>query len=173
MDQFEGFSESISYDDGSGTAEVVTGEKEQQELSGQYNDDFAADVALTCSRFFRVALFRAGFPPSSATWRVLRFIDRNQPVRISDVARRERSTMATVSTLINRLQSQGLVEKTRDLSDTRQVLLTMTSEGRRQCEVWQTEIGKALAEDFENLSEDERQTLREAVNILKGLSTDD
>ena len=173
MDQFEGFSESIIYDDGAGTAEVVTGDTEHDESTGKYDDDFAADVALTCSRFFRVALFRAGFPPSSATWRVLRFIDRHQPVRISDVARRERSTMATVSTLINRLQNQGLVEKTRDLSDTRQVLLTMTNEGRRQCEEWQSEIGKALAPDFDDLSEEQRHALRDAVEILKNMSTDD
>ena len=81
--------------------------------------------------------------------------------------------MATVSTLVNRLQGQGLVEKTRDLSDTRQVLLTMTNEGRRQCEEWQLAIGKELAEDFAKLSDDQRATLREAVDILKAMSTDD
>lgn len=56
---------------------------------------FAAEVAMMCSCVIRTALYRAGMAPSSATWRVVRFIQNSGPVRISDVARRERSTMAT------------------------------------------------------------------------------
>jgi transcriptional regulator, MarR family len=130
---------------------------------------FAAEVAMMCSRIIRTALYRAGMAPSSATWRVVRFIQNNGPVRISDVARRERSTMATVSTLVNRLVKQGLVNKEKDTSDARQSLLTVTPKGRNLCNEWQDRLGEAVAEDFASLSLDELTVLAEALPVMRKL----
>lgn len=130
---------------------------------------FAAEVAMMCSRVIRTALYRAGMAPSSATWRVVRFIQNNGPVRISDVARRERSTMATVSTLVNRLVKQGLVNKEKDTSDARQSLLTVTPKGRNLCNEWQDRLGEAVAEDFASLSLDELTVLAEALPVMHKL----
>lgn len=130
---------------------------------------FAAEVAMMCSRVIRTALYRAGMAPSSATWRVVRFIQNNGPVRISDVARRERSTMATVSTLVNRLVRQGLVNKEKDTSDARQSLLTVTPKGRNLCNEWQDRLGEAVAEDFASLSLDELTVLAEALPMMRKL----
>lgn len=130
---------------------------------------FAAEVAMMCSRVIRTALYRAGMAPSSATWRVVRFIQNNGPVRISDVARRERSTMATVSTLVNRLVRQGLVNKEKDTSDARQSLLTVTPKGRNLCNEWQDRLGEAVAEDFASLSLDELTVLAEALPVMRKL----
>ena len=130
---------------------------------------FAAEVAMMCSRVIRTALYRAGMAPSSATWRVVRFIQNNGPVRISDVARRERSTMATVSTLVNRLVKQGLVNKEKDTSDARQSLLTVTPKGRSLCNEWQDRLGEAVAEDFASLSLDELTVLAEALPVMRKL----
>lgn len=130
---------------------------------------FAAEVAMMCSRVIRTALYRAGMAPSSATWRVVRFIQNNGPVRISDVARRERSTMATVSTLVNRLVKQGLVNKEKDTSDARQSLLTVTPKGRNLCNEWQDRLGEAVAEDFASLSLDELTVLAEALPVMRKL----
>lgn len=130
---------------------------------------FAAEVAMMCSRVIRTALYRAGMAPSSATWRVVRFIQNNGPVRISDVARRERSTMATVSTLVNRLVKQGLVNKEKDTADARQSLLTVTPKGRNLCNEWQDRLGEAVAEDFASLSLDELTVLAEALPVMRKL----
>lgn len=130
---------------------------------------FAAEVAMMCSRVIRTALYRAGIAPSSATWRVVRFIQNSGPVRISDVARRERSTMATVSTLVNRLVKQGLVNKEKDTSDARQSLLTVTPKGRSLCNEWQDRLGEAVAEDFASLSLDELTVLAEALPVMRKL----
>ena len=130
---------------------------------------FAAEVAMMCSRVIRTALYRAGMAPSSATWRVVRFIQNSGPVRISDVARRERSTMATVSTLVNRLVKQGLVNKEKDTSDARQSLLTVTPKGRSLCNEWQDRLGEAVAEDFASLSLDELTVLAEALPVMRKL----
>ncbi|MEJ4112764.1 MarR family winged helix-turn-helix transcriptional regulator [Corynebacterium kroppenstedtii] len=130
---------------------------------------FAAEVAMMCSRVIRTALYRAGMAPSSATWRVVRFIQSSGPVRISDVARRERSTMATVSTLVNRLVKQGLVDKEKDPSDARQSLLTVTEKGRHLCNEWQDRLGEAVADDFTALSLEELTILADALPVMRKL----
>ena len=77
--------------------------------------------------------------------------------------------MATVSTLVNRLVKQGLVNKEKDTSDARQSLLTVTPKGRSLCNEWQDRLGEAVAEDFASLSLDELTVLAEALPVMRKL----
>jgi DNA-binding MarR family transcriptional regulator len=89
-----------------------------------------------------------------------------------DLAEMERVRPPTMTRIIAKLESEGLIQRTPHPTDGRQVILAATERGRevfaenrRARDVWLT---KRLAA----LSAEERQTLHVAAEILKRLARD-
>lgn len=87
-------------------------------------------------------------------------------LKISDLAIAERSSQPTITNHIKRLEEAGLVERHSDPRDARVSLISATSTGRARLSAIRHEIGSFLAPRLGQLSEKDRETLREAIKVL-------
>lgn len=91
---------------------------------------------------------------------------REGDLQIGDLAVHEQVRAPSMTRLIDHLESRGLVRRTPSPTDRRACVLGLTEQGsalltanRRRRDEW-------LAERLQSLTEQERQTLREAIPIL-------
>ena len=95
------------------------------------------------------------------------------PIRMTEVAARERVRTPTTTVAIRRLEKLGLVKRSRDLSDMRAVLVEVTPEGLVQYQDALEARRTRLAELLSRLTEDERADLVRALRPLERLTTVD
>ncbi|HVY77334.1 MAG TPA: MarR family transcriptional regulator [Solirubrobacterales bacterium] len=102
---------------------------------------------------------------------VLGRLDREGPQSTSGLAELERVRPQSMGQTVADLEAQGFVERSPDPTDGRRFLIELTAAGRAELredrgrrEGW---LAEALAESF---SEEERQTLEEAVRLLARLA---
>ncbi len=76
----------------------------------------------------RAALRRYGL--GSAQIFVLHELSRTSPLSVNDLAERTATDQSTVSVVVNKLVSKGLVESNRSPSDARRAQLALTAKGR-------------------------------------------
>jgi DNA-binding MarR family transcriptional regulator len=101
---------------------------------------------------------------------VLARLDREGPQTTSGLATAERVRPQSMAQTVAELQAAGLVSRTPDPTDGRQVLIALTAEGRdtlasdrRRREGW-------LAEAMAELTREEQETLIRAVPLLRRLT---
>lgn len=92
------------------------------------------------------------------------------PIRMTELATRERVRTPTTTVAIRRLEKLGLVKRTRDPSDMRAVLVEVTAEGQVQYAEALEARRTHLAELLRRLSDDERADLVRALKPLERLS---
>ncbi len=95
------------------------------------------------------------------------------PIRMTELAARERVRTPTTTVAIRRLEKLGLVKRSRDLSDMRAVLVEVTPEGLVQYQDALEARRTRLAELLSRLNEDERADLVRALRPLERLTTVD
>jgi len=102
---------------------------------------------------------------------VLSRLDRGGPQTTSGLAAAERMRPQSMAEVIAELQGEGLVDRTPDTADRRQLLVALTQEGRefvkterRRREDW---LSQAIADE---LSPEEQALLVEAVGLLRRLA---
>ena len=102
---------------------------------------------------------------------VLSRLDRGGPQTTSGLAAAERMRPQSMAEVIAELQGEGLVARTPDTADRRQLLVALTQEGRefvkterRRREDW---LSQAIADE---LSPEEQALLVEAVGLLRRLA---
>ncbi|WP_240613148.1 MarR family winged helix-turn-helix transcriptional regulator [Brachybacterium endophyticum] len=128
--------------------------------------DFSQELTLACSRFVRLAARRADVGVSSVSWRVVSTIEQSGPLRISEIADRERVTRPTATTVVKRLEEEGLISRSPDPEDSRSVLVDITAAGRAKLAEWRARMDASLDPILDSLDEDERRSLTEAARIL-------
>jgi len=79
-----------------------------------------------------VHLERAGVP--GREWRVLGMIGLRGPLSAAETADLTGMDRATITRSVDRLESAGLVQRTRDPDDRRRIVLEVTARGRRKCD---------------------------------------
>ncbi|TDC79187.1 MarR family transcriptional regulator [Micromonospora sp. KC606] len=89
------------------------------------------------------------------------------PRELADV---ERVQPPTMTKIVAKLEERGLVRRTPHPTDGRQVILAATEEGRAVLEQFERARNEWLAERLAALTEDERDTLRRAAEILQQLA---
>ncbi|UQN28963.1 MarR family winged helix-turn-helix transcriptional regulator [Brachybacterium kimchii] len=129
-------------------------------------DDFPQDLTLACSRFVRLAARRADVGVSSVSWRVVSTIEQRGPLRLSEIAERERVTRPTATTVAKRLEEEGLVFRTPDPADSRSVLVDITPAGREKLADWRSRMNHGVGPILDELGDDDRRTLAQAAEIL-------
>lgn len=92
------------------------------------------------------------------------------PIRMTELAARERVRTPTTTVAIRRLEKLGLVKRTRDPSDMRAVLVEVTAEGQVQYREALEARRAHLAELLCRLSGDERDDLVRALKPLERLT---
>lgn len=92
------------------------------------------------------------------------------PIRMTDLAARERVRTPTTTVAIRRLEKLGLVERSRDSSDLRAVLVDITPEGHAQHRAALASRQAHLATLLSNLSEDELDALAKGLAPLERIA---
>jgi DNA-binding MarR family transcriptional regulator len=92
------------------------------------------------------------------------------PIRMTELAARERVRTPTTTVAIRRLENVGLVKRSRDPSDMRAVLVEVTPQGQIQYREALQARRTHLAELLSRLSDDERADLVRAIKPLERLS---
>lgn len=147
---------------------MIEAESPVTELSG--------DLQRVLSKLFSV--LRRGDPNRSENSRadltlaqlsiLLTLLDQG-PIRMTELAARERVRTPTTTVAIRRLEKLGLVKRSRDPSDLRAVLVEVTPEGLVQHRDALAARRAYLATMLTKLSAEERETLTKALRPLERL----
>ncbi|NMO89423.1 MarR family winged helix-turn-helix transcriptional regulator [Actinomycetospora sp. TBRC 11914] len=111
----------------------------------------------------------AVLPPLQTS--VLVTLEEHEPLRLSELARREAVTPPTMSRVLAALDDAGLLVRTPDPQDARSALVELSPEGRAMIEQLRTERTAVLAERLERLAPEHREALAAAVPALEALVT--
>ena len=137
-------------------------------------DEEIVELLREVNRALRERLMRAasGTHRSLAALSLLRSLDREPDITLSELARRRSMPKSLVSMLIADLSQDGLVRKGTDPTDQRLVRLRLTAAGKKDLERWRTTyrtiardaVGRLDAEDAEDLLSGIR-ALRDALAL--------
>ena len=100
-------------------------------------------------------------------------IERHGPMTLSELAAHERVQRPTVTTILGRLESAGLVAKDTDLDDRRVTWVSLSPEGRRFVEAARSKKTAYLARRLARLGAADREVLARALPILERLVDED
>ena len=131
-----------------------------------------ADLLSVVARINRLATQRVRLPLGVAQARLLSTIEDQGPTRISDLAALDHCSQPTMTTQVRRLEDAGLVSRTVDPQDGRAVLIEITAKGVATLRQVRVDRGAAIDPYLERLSDKDRQTLAEAVVVLRRLLQD-
>jgi DNA-binding MarR family transcriptional regulator len=108
-------------------------------------------------------------PP--AAMRLLGRLDELGPTRISELARADRSSQPTMSTLVQRQEESGWVRREPDPADSRASLISLTDAGLAELNRARREAGAVIATRLSQLPAKDVATLEAAVNVIHKILT--
>lgn len=131
-----------------------------------------ADLLAVVARLNRYATQRIQMPLPSAQARLLATIEAHGEARICDLAAVDHCSQPTMTTQVRRLEDAGLVTRTVDPSDARAVRIRITPEGVRTLNRVRVDRAAAIEPQLARLQPADRQTLTDAVRVLRRLLED-
>jgi DNA-binding MarR family transcriptional regulator len=109
----------------------------------------------------------AGVPITGAGLTALRGIDRHGPIVVSDLARKVRVDLSTMSRQLRPLEAFDLIARSTDPNDGRVAWLTVTGKGRRLL----ARFDQAVVDDFDaalgDWSDDDRAQLADLLDRFR------
>ncbi|MFI1796271.1 MarR family winged helix-turn-helix transcriptional regulator [Streptomyces sp. NPDC020379] len=97
---------------------------------------------------------------------LLQVLAEHSPVRVGDLAARQRLAVSTVSGLIGQMITAGLVARAVDPQDRRASAVTLTDAGRGQLAAWARAHERRLGDALDSLDEEDRAAVRTALPAL-------
>ncbi|SEH74392.1 DNA-binding transcriptional regulator, MarR family [Mycolicibacterium rutilum] len=131
-----------------------------------------SDLLSVVARINRLATQRVRLPLGYAQARLLSTIEDQGPTRISDLAALDHCSQPTMTTQVRRLEDAGMVSRSVDPEDARAVLIEITPEGVETLRQVRADRGAAIDPYLERLSSGDRETLADAVRVLRRLLED-
>ncbi|HEX9644515.1 MAG TPA: MarR family transcriptional regulator [Acidimicrobiia bacterium] len=130
-----------------------------------------ARLRLSITRLARRIRQQAGASRALSPSRLsaLTTIDRRGPLRLGDLAARERISKPSITRIVARLERAGLAERTPDPDDRRSVRIAITPQGRRTLVTAGDRADRYLAEHVAALGDEDRATLAAALPALERL----
>ncbi|WP_432106902.1 MarR family transcriptional regulator [Streptomyces sp. AA1529] len=104
------------------------------------------------------------------TLSVLDTLVQSGPRRLTELARAEQISQPGLTQLVTRLEHDGLVERRRDPTDGRAVLVHLTERGRQICHARHEDRGRHLLPLIAQLTAEEQQSIAEALPALVRLA---
>jgi DNA-binding MarR family transcriptional regulator len=132
----------------------------------------AADLLSVVARINRLATQRVRMQLPFAQARLLSMIEDQDAARISDLAALDHCSQPTMTAQVRRLELAGLVSRTTDPTDARAVLISITPEGVAMLADVRADRGAVIDPYLERLPEADRQTLADAVRVMRNLLDD-
>ncbi|SBS76154.1 Transcriptional regulator, MarR family [uncultured Mycobacterium sp.] len=138
--------------------------------------DLSADLQRVLSKLFSVLrradtkTSTAGADLTLAQLSILLTLLDQGPIRMTELAARERVRTPTTTVAIRRLEKLGLVKRSRDPSDLRAVLVEVTPQGLVQHREALAVRRASLSALLSKLTDEERETLAKALRPLERLA---
>ncbi|MBB5163829.1 MarR family winged helix-turn-helix transcriptional regulator [Mycobacterium sp. AZCC_0083] len=132
----------------------------------------AADLLSVVARINRLATQRVRMQLPYAQARLLSMIEDQDAARISDLAALDHCSQPTMTAQVRRLELAGLVSRITDPTDARAVLISITPEGVAVLADVRADRGAVIDPYLERLPEADRQTLADAVRVMRSLLED-
>ena len=98
---------------------------------------------------------------------IIEKIGTHEPTRMSEVARSCGVTLATLTVACDKLETKGLVRRSRDKSDRRVVIVSLTDKGRAAYEYHRAFHERMIASVMETLSSEEAAVLADSIGKLQ------
>jgi DNA-binding MarR family transcriptional regulator len=132
--------------------------------------ELGVDVVVAAARLTRMASREVSVLPHAAM-RLLGRLDELGPTRISELAKADRTSQPTMSTLVQRLEEQGWVRREPDPSDSRASLISLTKAGLTELQRARQEAGAAVAARLRHLPAADLETLEHAAAVMHKILT--
>lgn len=104
---------------------------------------------------------------------VLKELNRSGRISIGSLARRVSLSQATVTGIVERLEKRGLVERARDQTDRRRVLVQCTSRGNRISKSAPSVLQEGFAQELTRLSDWEQNFILSALQRVSAMMQTD
>lgn len=133
------------------------------------DQDRVARLRLAMARLARQQRrsFPSGLTPSQQS--ALAMIDRHGPIRLSDLAREEAVAPPTITRIVAKLESEGLVERHTDAADRRIARVSITESGHQRMIETRAGRNQWLCAKLAELGDDDIATILTAVEPLERL----
>lgn len=151
-------------DPGDAASATDPSEENQRPLANQ--------IVTVTSRFARAVTQVSGIAISPLSMRVLSYIERYGPQRISVMASVESISQPAMTSAVNRLAKDGLVTRQTDPVDARAQLVDMTDQGQEMLAQYRRQAARVLQPRLETLSAEDYATIERTVEILETLTHD-
>ncbi len=132
-------------------------------------EQLGSELLSVVARLNRLATQRAGLEVPYAQVRLLAQVEEQGPARISALAAADHCSQPTMTTQVQRLEAEGWASRQADPADARAVLVTITDAGTRALREARARRAEVVAPHVSALSPAERDTLTDAVEILRRL----
>ncbi|MFJ2980060.1 MarR family winged helix-turn-helix transcriptional regulator [Curtobacterium sp. NPDC087082] len=123
-------------------------------------------LLVSVNRLIRTAAQATGNTTSSAVWRTLGILETDQPLRLGELAAASRVAQPTMTRLVAGMLADGLVSRSVDPDDSRGQLIELTDAGRERLASWRVTLTRTVGPLFADLSDDEWDTLHDAVEVI-------
>jgi DNA-binding MarR family transcriptional regulator len=134
-------------------------------------DELATRLIAQAARFTRSTSRAAGMTRSLISMRVLSNLSQDGDLRVGELAAREAVTQPAITATVNRLEEDGLVHRHADPDDARAALVAITEAGRHELGGFRRRAAAAVSPALTALSRTDRETLRDAADLLDALAT--
>jgi len=134
--------------------------------------DVAARLRLAVARLQRIVRQQAMSGLNLAEGSCLAIIDLHGPLSLSDVASRENLSAPTITKIVTRLESQGLIERLGDPNDRRVSLVAVSKNGAALLERLRSSRTAYLHRKLRQLSDEDLSRLLAALPVLEALATE-
>ena len=126
-------------------------------------------LRLAIARMARRLRQEAGDDLSPSMTAALATIDRHGPLAPSRLAELERIKRPTVTRVLQRLEEEGLVERSEDPDDRRSAVVCVTKEGAALLKKLRSRKNAYLAKRLRELPDDDVKALERAADVLERL----
>lgn len=133
----------------------------------------AVDLVVMAARFTRYASRQSKAGEATAVWRAFAILEEHGPMRVSDFAEIDRCSQPTATTMMQRLEQAGTVQRLPDPNDGRATLLSLSATGRRRLTQLRAGVAVGLGPQLSQLSDAERAELEGAVRTIAKLISSD
>lgn len=131
----------------------------------------AGELRLACMRISRRVRFESTHEVPPHQFSVLVRLE-DAPRTPGELAEIERVSAPSMTRTVNALVERGLVARTADPSDRRQVILSLTDEGRRVLKEIRRRRDQWMTVRVRSLSPEEQDVLRRASSILSRVASE-
>ncbi|MGL5818496.1 MAG: MarR family winged helix-turn-helix transcriptional regulator [Phycicoccus sp.] len=153
------------------TAASVTTPARRTSMTRAEKDRLTHDLRMACMRISRRVRFESPSAVAPHQFSVLVRLESGPrtPKELADV---ERVSAPSMTRTVGGLVDAGLVARAADPTDGRQVILSLTSDGRRAIRDIRRRRDQWLATRLEKLTDDERRLLAEAALLLERVAAE-